>query len=59
MLRFISYVMLIDAHLLLITMPKVEWAGQQVAIFLNYTTAGKVKTEDDEGGRRPMGGVLA
>jgi len=21
-------------------MPKVEWAGQQVAIFLNYTTAG-------------------
>jgi len=21
-------------------MPKVEWAGKQVAIFLNYTTAG-------------------
>ena len=28
------------AHLLLLTMPKVEWAGKQVAIFLNYTTAG-------------------
>ena len=36
-----AYRLVCHAHLLLVIQQlTVEWAGQQVAIFLNYTTAG-------------------